>query len=323
MLLEGTASDFDSWQSLVSGSFVPLDTEPQRRGGFNGRISARDYDSVVMSYINANPHAVLRTPGLISQGASAQDTAGPTSSYYKVSLQLQGYGLLIQDGREMALSPGSLAIYDTSRPYTLSFDSDFSSYVMMFPQARVDLPRGTVEQLTATPIGADHQLGGLAAQLITQAGAMLPTLSRSVSVRLAGNVVDLLTTVMADELSEAGDGPDERQRLWSDITAYIEANLADPQLSPSTIAAAHFISVRTLHQIFEGSGETVAGDIRRCRIERCRQDLADPLQRQVPVAAIGARWGLGDPAHFSRLFRGAVGQPPAGYRRSTLGSSAG
>ncbi|MDN6124133.1 MAG: helix-turn-helix domain-containing protein, partial [Brevibacterium sp.] len=69
---------------------------------------------------------------------------------------------------------------------------------------------------------------------------------------------------------------------------------------------------------FEGSGETVSGEIRRRRIARCRQDLADPAQVQVPVAAIGARWGLGDPAHFSRLFRSVVGRPPAQYRRSSL-----
>lgn len=319
MLLENTASDFDGWQSLVSDSFVPLDTEPQHRGGFRGEISARDYDSVVMSRINANSHAVLRTPALIARDAAEPGDGGVagSSNYYKVSLQLKGHGLLIQDGREMSLAPGSLAIYDTSRPYTLSFDSDFSSYVMMFPQSRVNLPRGTVRQLTATPIGSDHQLGEIATQVITQAGTMLPTLSRPVGVRLAGNVVDLLTTVMADELSSAGPGLSEQQTILSQVTAYIDTNLAQPELSPSTIAAAHFMSVRALHQAFVGSGETVAGEIRRRRIDRCRQDLADPLLRRIPVAAIGARWGLSDPAHFSRLFRSAVGQPPALFRRNT------
>lgn len=326
MLLESTASDFDGWQSLVSDSFVPLGTEPQRRGGFQGAISARDYDSVVMSHIRANPHAVLRTPELISAdaarsvsvGKSADTVGASVRNYYKVSLQLKGHGLLIQDGREVTLAPGSLAIYDTSRPYTLSFDCDFSSYVMMFPQSRVNLPTDTVRQLTATAIGAEHQLGAVATQIITQAGAMLPTLSRSVGIRLAGNVVDLLTTVMADELAETEGSPGERQQLWSQITAYLDTHLADPGLSPSSIATAHFMSVRALHQIFEGSGETVSGEIRRRRIARCRADLADPLQARVPVAAIGARWGLGDPAHFSRLFRSVVGSPPAQFRRNAL-----
>jgi AraC-like DNA-binding protein len=60
----------------------------------------------------------------------------------------------------------------------------------------------------------------------------------------------------------------------------------------------------------------VAGWIRQRRLERCRTDLADPLLRTMPVSAIAARRGLPDPAHFSRLFRGAYGQPPADYRRS-------
>ncbi|GAA0037401.1 helix-turn-helix domain-containing protein [Brevibacterium metallidurans] len=308
MLHEGTARDFDGWRSLVSDSFVPLATEPQRRGGFTGRISARDYDAVVMSHIAADPHAVLRTPELIGRGSD---------DYFKVSLQLSGHGLLIQDGREVALAPGTLAIYDTSRPYTLSFDAAFSSYVMMFPQSRVTLPADAVGQLTATAIGADHSLGEVVTGVIAQAGTMLPGLTRSVGVRLAGNVVDLLTTVMVDELSTTAEAVDERARLRAEVIAHIDAHLADPQLGPQTIAAAHFMSVRALHQLFEGH-ESVAGEIRRRRIERCRSDLADPLQAHVPVAAIGARWGFGDPAHFSRVFRRAVGQPPAVYRRTVL-----
>lgn len=308
MLLEGTAADFDGWTRLISDSFVPLETEPRRRGGFSARISARDYDAVVMSHISACPHAVLRTPALIGRGAH---------EFYKVSLQLSGHGLLIQDSREVTLAPGTLAIYDTSRPYTLSFDDDFSSYVLMFPQSRVNLPRDMVSRLTATPIGADHDLGEVVTGVIARAGTMLPTLSRSIGARLAGNVVDLLATVMADELSGVAEAPDERQRLRTEILAHIDAHLSDPHLSPATIAAAHFMSVRALHQLFEGE-QSVAGEIRRRRIERCRLDLADPVQRHVPVAAIGARWGLSDPAHFSRLFRRTLGQPPAVYRRSVI-----
>jgi AraC-like DNA-binding protein len=36
------------------------------------------------------------------------------------------------------------------------------------------------------------------------------------------------------------------------------------------------------------------------------------------VSAIAARRGLPDPAHFSRLFRGAYGLPPGDYRRASL-----
>ena len=42
--------------------------------------------------------------------------------------------------------------------------------------------------------------------------------------------------------------------------------------------------------------------------------MLDPALRAQPVSAIAARWGLTNPAHFSRLFRQAYGAPPAAYR---------
>jgi AraC-like DNA-binding protein len=41
---------------------------------------------------------------------------------------------------------------------------------------------------------------------------------------------------------------------------------------------------------------------------------ADFLGR--PVAAVGARWGYPDPAHFSRLFKATYGMGPRDYRAS-------
>ena len=35
------------------------------------------------------------------------------------------------------------------------------------------------------------------------------------------------------------------------------------------------------------------------------------------MAAIGARWGYPDPAHFSRLFKAAYGVGPRDYRAAT------
>lgn len=309
------ASDFGHWQSLVSNSFVPLDTEPVGRSGrgrFDGRIEVQDCGSVAITQVTANPHAVLRTDELIK---------ADQRRFYKVSYQLEGCGLLIQDGREVVLEPGALAIYDTSRPYTLSFDRHFSTYVMMFPHHRVNLPHEMVGQLTATRLGQDHHLGTVAGQLMAQAGAILPHLTDATGTRLAGNVVELLTTMMADQL----DGTEGRgtemtttHRLLGTVTSYIEAHLPEADLTPGSIAAAHFISVRALHTLFEDAGETVSALIRRRRVERCRDDLADPLMSHVPVAQIGARWGLADPAHFSRLFRSVVGLSPAQYRHQTL-----
>jgi AraC-like DNA-binding protein len=107
------------------------------------------------------------------------------------------------------------------------------------------------------------------------------------------------------------------------IQSFIERNLADPLLSPGMIAAAHHISVRGLHKMYEAEEQTIAASIRRQRLEGSRQDLLDPGLRDRPVSAVGARWGFQDPAAFSRAFRAAYGVPPAEYRAMRSGGVAG
>lgn len=79
------------------------------------------------------------------------------------------------------------------------------------------------------------------------------------------------------------------------------------------IAAAHHISVRRLHKLFEDQPQTVAALIRQHRLERCRADLA---RSDRTVTAVAARWGFSDPAHFSRLFKATYG-----YNAAALTSS--
>ncbi len=46
--------------------------------------------------------------------------------------------------------------------------------------------------------------------------------------------------------------------LVAGVRAHIDDRLADPELSPASIAAAHHISVRYLHRLFAQEGTTVA-----------------------------------------------------------------
>jgi AraC-like DNA-binding protein len=63
----------------------------------------------------------------------------------------------------------------------------------------------------------------------------------------------------------------------------------------------------------------VAGWIRHRRVEECRRDLADPRLRELPVAAVGARWGFATPSHFGAVFKAGTGTSPGEYRDRMLG----
>lgn len=128
--------------------------------------------------------------------------------------------------------------------------------------------------------------------------------------RLARHIVGMVAVMCAETVST-----DSRTALLQGAKEYVESRLPDLDLGPDAIARTQHISTRTLHRLFETDGDTVAGWIRHRRLQRCRDDLVDPASDGITVSAIGARWGLPDAAHFSRLFKSAYGCSPREYRR--------
>jgi AraC-like DNA-binding protein len=98
--------------------------------------------------------------------------------------------------------------------------------------------------------------------------------------------------------------PDESSdALRLQVLGYVRAHLADPHLSHGDVAAAHHMAGRTLHRLFEHEPFTVTDYIRVQRLAAVHRDLTDPLLRNRSIAAIAARWGFTDQAHFTRAFR--------------------
>jgi transcriptional regulator GlxA family with amidase domain len=96
----------------------------------------------------------------------------------------------------------------------------------------------------------------------------------------------------------------------------VRAHLSDPALDPDAIARAHAISVRALHALFEDTGESVSGLVRRERLARCYEDLALPSGGS--VTEIAFRWGFRDAAHFSRVFKREFELTPSEVRHAAL-----
>jgi AraC-like DNA-binding protein len=305
-LTSNVATSFDHWMHLVAESFVPLAAETDHPDTFRGRMRSRVLDRMCIVEVSATSHSVHRTPALLAQS---------DQRYFKLNLQLEGTGLLIQDHREAVLRPGDLAIYDTNRPYTLAFEEQARMMVVMFPHDALTLPPDYVGQLSAVCLAGGSGLTGIVGPFISQLAANPELLSGPSGSRLAANALDLVSTMLHAELDMAPDSMKPQVLLATSVREYIEANLADPQLSPASIAAAHFISTRHLHNVFHESGATVASWIRTQRLERIRRDLRDPLHTGTSVGAVAARWGFLDAAHFSRSFRDAFGESPSDWRR--------
>lgn len=299
------ARNISEFRAAVSESFVPLQVSTGGPDHFRGVIRGASVDEVHVTEVRATSHVVERTPELIARG---------DNSYFKVSLMLAGTGLLIQDDREAVLEAGDLAVYDTDRPYSLVFDADFRTMVVMFPKHLISLPSTMIGQLTAVRISGQEGLGGMVVPYLTQLAGNLDQLAGTTGARLAHSALDLVTTVFTRELGLDGVSADPHRALVQRIRGYIDRNLASTDLGPASIASAHYISTRHLHGLFQEQGVTVSTWIRTRRLEQCRRDLLDPMLADRPVAAVAARWGFVDAAHFSRAFKSAFGVSPSEYR---------
>ncbi|SHN14939.1 helix-turn-helix transcriptional regulator [Cryptosporangium aurantiacum] len=131
--------------------------------------------------------------------------------------------------------------------------------------------------------------------------------------------MDLTTALLAHHLER--ENPPLRSpthTLYLAITAFIEENLHLPGLDPATIAAAHGISLRYLHRIFQQHHHVSVGThIRTRRLDRARRELADRRLDHLTIATIARRWGFPRPADFSRAFQQHIGIPPRDYRNKT------
>ena len=305
------ADCFAQWQHWISATFVPLECVPLgcvpgSRGPFRGEIARWELGELRVSRVAADPHQARRTRRMIARA---------DAGYYKVGLLTRGSCRLSQRGHEALLYPGDLVIYDCRRPYTMVFAEPHEMSFLMFPCDRLRLPPAAVDQVLATPVSSSHSTGSLVAPFLRRLVANLEQPENSVNRRLAGNVLDLLATLFGEGTGgPPADPAAARRSLLLTVCAWIDRNLGEPGLDPEAIARANHISVRYLHRLFHDQGTSVARWVRESRLDHCRRDLEDPALAERGVLAIARRWGFGDAAHFSKIFKAAYGAPQAQYR---------
>jgi AraC-like DNA-binding protein len=301
----------DYFRHVVADTIVPFDLRIDAHRDLRAQIFTGPVGSVHVTKLSAAaPLKAFRTPRLIR-------VSDP--ELLKIDVLVRGGAVLAQGNREAALYPGDFTLLDLSRPCQVAESRDEHEVVVVkFPRSALALPHDELGRVTAVPISGRDGLGVPISSLARHLAWHLEDHDPTEGARLATALMDLLTVTLAQRLDRVPTiAPATRRRaLLASVQSFIEQRLPDPELSPSEIAGANHISLRYLHKLFETQPTTVAGWIRQRRLERCRRDLLDPALADWSVIAIAARWGLTDPAHFSRVFRAAYGLPPAEYRLS-------
>ncbi|MGW0761545.1 AraC-like ligand-binding domain-containing protein [Streptomyces sp. NPDC002814] len=304
---------FAFWREMNAKLHVPYDLrcDPQMEGVFRAHVGFSTFGPVQATLATVVPHSAHRTPRLIRQ-------ADP--DVFELACTVRGASTVAQNGERAEQGAGDLVLVDTSRPYQVEhapYTPVSRVMLLHFPRSVLPLPARDLERLCGMRIAGTQGIGALSSQFLLQLARQLPELSPSQISRLSTLTLDVLATALADALDTQGTvPPPTRQRaLMAQIHAFIRDNLGDPNLTPDAIAAAHHISLRYLHKLFQQEEATVAGWIRERRLEQCRRDLANPQLATRPIHAIAARWGFTSPVHFSQAFRSAHGLSPSQFRQ--------
>jgi AraC-like DNA-binding protein len=296
----------ETWHELVGEYVRPMEPSPAPGQSFHAWMQVRRMGSIEVLEAGATPYVVHRSP-----------TRECSPGQIFCSLQLSGPHLIAQDGQEILRRPGELAIFDPERPCTLVCREPVNFLAFVFPRQAVGSDLEALVKGAATVLPTGRGVGALLTSFLRQLAKQSGDVQSATAARLAGHTLDLLSTFFADlRGTEPGIEGAAQRSLILRIKAYIEENLTDPGLSPTTVAAAHHISVRYLQRLFEDQALTVSSWIRERRLEHARRDLVNPDQRGVPITVIADRWGFADSAHFSRVFKTAYGLSPRDCRHN-------
>jgi AraC-like DNA-binding protein len=294
-------SDIDAFVEALAGSGLPPLIGKRHAGdGFRAGIVAGELGPLRL--------AELVTPAgeCFRDARSARDA---DSGMWQLEMVTSGNVRAEQGGGTAVLGPGDLMLIDPVRPVRFATTAT-TSVTMMVPRSALRLTAGDADRLAALRIPGDRGPAALVTALVRDMARSLGDFREREAQRSADAVIELIAVALSARLGDErragpdlGGRPDHDDALRTRITGFIEAQLGNRALGPAMVAVAHHISLRRLHKLFEEQPLTVAALIRWRRLERSRADLAAGRG----VAAVAARWGFADPAHFSRLFKATYG----------------
>ncbi len=301
------------WSDMVCGTYVQLECDPlaSDHAAFSGRITVAELAELQLTQVQAHAQLVRRSTASIARDHD---------DYFLVSMQTEGRGRIEQDGRIAHLEPGDFALYDSTRPYTLRFDDDFSQIVLKLPGRVLRSALKNTERLTASTVRGERGAGHLLINMVSTLARDIDTLAAPSAAAVAEGVTHILVAGLSTLPAAHTPEPTRMQTYQVErIKACIRARLRDPALTVASVAMALSMSPSSLHRAWAGAPCSVSDWIWCQRLDGAKADLCSPGHSASSVSQIAFAWGFNDAAHFSRAFRARFNCTP---RQMRIGAGA-
>jgi AraC-like DNA-binding protein len=295
------ADRFPYWADVVTQTFVPLECDAPARRNFSGHIRHRRVARVGVTEVSASAQHVRRTRAKIAQSPSDD---------LIVVVHVDGRCHVGQRSEVAALNAGEGAVVSACNTYFFEFPDAFRQIVLKVPHALLHLaPADEANQALRLASGPARLLRHLALGVLDASDDV--TAGEEVSVERA--FIELLRSATTKPPADS-DRVAAASARYTAALGFIAQNLCDPGLNPALVAAHVGLSARSLSRLFAMNGRTIERSIWSRRLERARNELADPELRHRSITDVAFACGFNDAAHFSRSFLNAYGMTPRQFR---------
>ena len=299
------AERFDFWRDVICDAYLPIQCTTPEIARFEGRIELDRLSKLDISRVTGSPQRVTRHKGQITRDADA---------FFMLSLQMSDTGHLSQGGRSAALNPGDFGLYSTADPYEILCNDPVNQLIVQMPHEALLARVPQAHMLTGLGVSATTELGGLVSSQLRQTAASVVGQSILVQSHLQDMMLDLIAAGLSTLTEDRIELSRPDQLLLVRAKGVIRDHLRDEHLSPALVAGAVGMSKRNLARVFERGGETIAGCIRRSRMQAIAADLVDPLLAAHSISQLACKYGITNFQHFSKMFKDTFGMTPRAYR---------
>jgi AraC family transcriptional activator of tynA and feaB len=226
-----------------------------------------------------------------------------TREPYYVVLPASGSFAIRHGGRTSVIAPGELCVIDCAVESRLEMAAELDAVWLAVPRATFEARLLPNRQLLGQRLphrGVGHVI----------ASAMTARVPARAAAVLASALIDLVATVVDDPAP-----PRRGRQLLARARDFIDAHLAESDLTPFKIARGLGIGTRWLGEVFAAEGATVMRWLTARRLEACRRELEQTQRGARSITEIAFAHGFVDVSSFNRAFKARFHRTPGSYLR--------
>jgi AraC family transcriptional regulator, positive regulator of tynA and feaB len=297
---------FKGWVGFVRENFPWLEVRDLSREGFRAEVQGHRLGDGVLANMRSASNEVRRTRQLAGRAEAG---------HVKLMWQIAGSIEIEQDRQSSVIHAGDACVCDTARPYRVAVQEGAHFAVLTLPYNALPgweaISQQVCGQRLQDGVTARAALAALMALLVSR-----PEVDPRGTEDVLRAVQWMLLASLRREAQPASVDRDA-SRLQR-AQQYVLAHIGDPKLDPDEVALALHMSRRALYLLLKEYRITPARMIHDLRLERCRDALVDPTQRQRSLTEIAFDNGFSDTGTFSRRFKVQYGITPSECRRQAL-----